>query len=159
MPRQNSLKDLEATIIAKTCENERRVASQVHVLVAKRGLEVLKHTLIVKRDNLLGHLKLFPEYRRSLEVLNEAASGLAWMLRDLTGKCGQEAHARQRGYADDSQCARHNHESTRTFQCEFYDAFTPAQSCFLLFKCQGKALIVPVDLQFPVTRLSRPDRK
>jgi hypothetical protein len=81
-----------------------------------------------------GEFKLFPEYRRSLELLNEAASRLAWTQRDLTGKCGKEAHARQRGPADESKWVRHNQESTRSFQREFYDAFTPAQSCFLLFK-------------------------
>ena len=116
-------------------DNRNRVCSTKNRPVFGRGSSFGEpQTLIVKRDNPPGHLKLFPEYRRSLELLNEAASRLAWMLRGLTGECGQEAHARQRGPADESKCARHNQKSTRTSQCEFYDAITSAQSCFLLFK-------------------------
>ena len=94
---QNSLDNLKPAIIAETRENERRVASPVHILVAKPVFEVLKHVLIVKRNNLLGHLKLFPEYRRALELLKETTSRFAWMLGSLTEKCGQEPDARQAG--------------------------------------------------------------
>jgi hypothetical protein len=95
----------------------------------------------MKRDNLLGDLKLFPEHSRPLELLNEAASRLVWMRDGLTGKCGQKAHARQGGPADESECARHNQKSTRNSRSEFYDAFRSAQSCFLLFKCLINAAV------------------
>jgi len=42
----------------------------VSVFVAKPGFELLKYALITKRDNLLGHLKLFPEYGRVFKLLN-----------------------------------------------------------------------------------------
>ena len=103
-------------IIAEACENERRVASAPHVLAAKPGFEVWKHTFVMEGDNLLGHEKLFPEYRRALELLKETASRLAWMLRGLTGKCGKEAQARHGGPADESKCVRHNQKSTGNFQ-------------------------------------------
>src|SRR5206468_12375675 len=48
---------------------ERRVASAAHVLAAKPGFEVWKHTCVMEGDNLLGHEKLFPEYRCALELL------------------------------------------------------------------------------------------
>jgi len=86
----------------------------------------------MKRDNLLGDLKLFPENRRALELLKDAASRLVWMRGGLTGKCGQKAHARQGGPADESKCARHNQKSSRNSQSEFYDVFRSVQSCFLL---------------------------
>jgi hypothetical protein len=66
---QNSLDNLKPAIIAEACENERRVASAAHVLAAKPGFEVWKHTFVMEGDNLLGHEKLFPEYRRVLELL------------------------------------------------------------------------------------------
>ncbi len=53
--------NLEPPIISEASENERRVASAVHVLVAKPRFEGLKHALVMKHDNLLGHLKLLPE--------------------------------------------------------------------------------------------------
>jgi len=113
---QNSFDNLKPAIIAEACENERRVASAAHVLAAKPEFEVWKHTCVMEGDNPLGHKKLFPEYRRALELLKETASRLAWMLRGLTEKCGQEAHARQGGPADESKCARHNQKSTRNSQ-------------------------------------------
>jgi hypothetical protein len=96
--------------------NRERIAEfrLFHVLVAEPGFEVLKHTLIVKRNNLLGHLKLFPKHRRALELLDEAANRVARMLRGLTEKCGQEAHARKRGPPGDAKNACQDQKSTRT---------------------------------------------
>ena len=62
----------------------------------------------MKRDNVLGHLKLFPEYCRAVELLNEHASRSARILGALAKKRGQEADAGQRGPADDANCTRHN---------------------------------------------------
>src|SRR2546429_5123789 len=50
---QKSLDNLEPPIISEASENERRVASAVHVLVAKPRFEGLKHALVMKHDNLL----------------------------------------------------------------------------------------------------------
>lgn len=55
----------------------------------------------MKRDNLLGHDKLLPEYRRVLELLNKAAGSLG-------EKCGQETDASQQGSADDAKRACHD---------------------------------------------------
>jgi|SRR5580692_7130733 hypothetical protein len=103
----------------------------MHIVVAKPRLEVVKHTIVVERDNLLGYLKLFPEDFRVVELLNEVTGRLPLTLRGLTEKCRQEADTRQRSPADNSKCARHNQKSSRSFQSEFYDAFASAQSCFL----------------------------
>jgi hypothetical protein len=62
---------------AMACENERSVASLVHVIVAEPRFEAVEHTLVVKLDNLFRHLKLLPEYRHGLELLNEDGSTLA----------------------------------------------------------------------------------
>src|SRR6516162_10558676 len=87
---QNSRNNLKPAIIPEASENERRVASAVHVLVAKPRFEGLKHALVMKRDNLLGYLKLLPECR-ALELLNEAARRLDWIPGGLSTKCGHEA--------------------------------------------------------------------
>src|SRR6516162_5144832 len=76
---QNSRNNLKPAIISEASENERRVASAVHVLVAKPRFERWKHALVMKRNNLLGYVKLLPEYRRALELLNEAARRLDWI--------------------------------------------------------------------------------
>jgi hypothetical protein len=58
----------------------------------------------MKRDNLLGDLKLFPEHRRALELLNKAADG-------LRESCGQKTEARQQASADDANPACHSEDS------------------------------------------------
>ena len=83
MPLQNSLNDLKPAIVAKTCENERRITPRIYILLAEPGLKVLKHTVIAKGDNLLGDVKLFPHSRSALELLDQVASRLASMLGGL----------------------------------------------------------------------------
>jgi hypothetical protein len=48
----------------------------MHIVVAKPRLEVVKHTIVVERDNLLGHLKLFPKNAGAFELLNQLGSRL-----------------------------------------------------------------------------------
>jgi hypothetical protein len=60
----------------------------------------------MKRDNLLSDLKLFPEHRRALELLNKAADG-------LRESCGQKTDASQQDSEHDSKPAFHSqHLST-----------------------------------------------
>ena len=94
---QNSVNNLKPPIIAESGENECRVASAVHVLTSQPGFKLWKHTLVMKVDNLLGDLKLFPEHRRALELLNKVGDG-------LKESCGQKTDASQQGSA---------HEATR----------------------------------------------
>ena len=55
---QNSPDNLKPPIIAESCENERRVVSATHVLISDPWFKPWKHTLDMKRNNLLGDLKL-----------------------------------------------------------------------------------------------------
>jgi hypothetical protein len=67
---QNGLDNLKPAVVTETCENERRIAPKAHVLVVKPGFDPLEHSLIVKRDNFLSRLKLFPEFCLGSELLN-----------------------------------------------------------------------------------------
>jgi hypothetical protein len=66
----------------------------------------------MKRDNLLGDLKLLPERRRALELLNKADG--------LRESCGQKT-ARRQGYADDAKRACDSEDSQHSAEGEFYD--------------------------------------
>jgi hypothetical protein len=68
----------------------------------------------MKRDNLLGDLKLLPEHRRALELLNKAADG-------LRESCGQKTDASQQGSAHNAKPACHSEDSQHSAKGEFYD--------------------------------------
>ena len=108
MVLQNSLDNLNPLVIAESCENERRVAAATNVVAAEPGFEPWKHTLVMKRDNFLGDLKLLPEYCRVLELLNQVAGRLG-------EKCGQETDASQQGSAESARgrTIHHNHLDTK----------------------------------------------
>jgi hypothetical protein len=84
------------------------------VLVVKPEFEVWKHTVVAKRDNLPGHVKLLPEYRRVLELLNKVADILASILGAPSEKCEQETRASQQGFADSTK--GHSEDSTAVFE-------------------------------------------
>ena len=66
----------------------------------------------MKRDNLLGDLKLFPEHRRALKLLNKAADG-------LREGCGQKTDA---SYAHNANPACHGEDSQHSAKGEFHDS-------------------------------------
>jgi hypothetical protein len=109
---QNSLDNLTPPIIAESYENERRVASTAHVLTAQLEFKPWKHTLVMKRDDVLGDLKLLPERRRALELLNKADG--------LRAGCGQKT-ARHQGYAHDAKRACDSENFQHRAKGQFYD--------------------------------------
>ena len=68
----------------------------------------------MKRDNLLGDLKLLPERRRALELLNKADG--------LRESCGQKTDVSQQGSAHDAKPACHSEDSQQSAKREFYDS-------------------------------------